>query len=176
MTAVAKNVSLYELSSAYNTLENLLTNPDVEIDDEYRQNLTKAFTEVQGSFNEKIENTVKIIKNFEGQISMVDAEIKRLQERKKVLSNKVEILRDGIKGSMEANGVDKIPSALFVITLGKPKEGSLLINVSPEELPEEYQCRITNIKVNKTLLKEDIKAGVIIEGCSIEQVRPLIIK
>lgn len=166
--------TLYEISTAFQQVEDLLTDPEFILDEEGQANLAAAYQSIEMDFHAKAENTVKMIRNFEGQAEMLDAEIKRLQARKKTMENKAEILRASLKGSMEATGIDKIKSALFNISLSKPKAGSVVINIPVEELPTEYQK--VKIEADKTAIKNDLKEGVWIEGVELETIRTLTIR
>ena len=143
--------TLYELSTAFQDLLNTLTDPEIQFDDESKENLVNAL------------NGIKM-----------DIQIKRLQARKQALSNKADFLRDIIKGTMEHTGIDKINSSLFSIALSKPKAGAVIINIPVEELPQEYQ-KVT-ITADKTALKNDLKDGVVIDGVEIEMNRTLSIR
>jgi len=161
--------TLYELSTAFQDLLNTLTDPEIQFDDEARENLVNALNGIKMDIHAKAENMTKIIRDLEGQADMVDVEIKRLQARKQALSNKAEFLRDIIKGT-----IDKINSSLFSIALSKPKAGAVIINIPVEELPQEYQ-KVTII-ADKTALKNDLKDGVVIDGVEIEMNRTLSIR
>jgi siphovirus len=166
--------TLYELSTAFQDLLNTLTDPEIQFDDEARENLVNALNGIKMDIHAKAENMTKIIRDLEGQADMVDVEIKRLQARKQALSNKADFLRDIIKGTMEHTGIDKINSSLFSIALSKPKAGAVIINIPVEELPQEYQ-KVTII-ADKTALKNDLKDGVVIDGVEIEMNRTLSIR
>lgn len=165
--------SLYELSSAYQSIVNALENNELE-NEELIANLQEALSQIEGDIYTKGENIVKMVKHFEAQAEMVAQEIKRLQARKQMFENRVKVLREGLKGAMEVNDINKIPSALFNIVLTDWKDGSVILSVEPEQLPKEYQ-RI-KIEADKVAIKADLKAGVVIDGAELEKVRTLMIK
>lgn len=167
--------SLYEISLAWQNLNAALESEEHEFGSpEYYENIKAVLSQIEGDFHEKAENVVKMARQFELEADLVDAEIKRLQARKKTLTNKSDTLRAGLKGSMEVNGVDKIKSTLFDITLSKPTVGAVVLEIAPEELPEEFQK--VKIEADKTALKEALKAGQVIEGAYLEEVRTLRIR
>lgn len=71
-------MKLYEITEQLENIKELLENP------EFADNadIAKALDAVQQDFDKKAENVVYVIKNTEGDIEVIDAEIKRLQAMK----------------------------------------------------------------------------------------------
>lgn len=166
--------TLYELSLGFQQVINLLTDPEMDFDEETQANLIETLNGIEMDIHQKCENMTKVIRDFESQAEILDSEIKRLMGRKKTLENKANFLRAGIKGTMENTGIDKVNSSLFSISLSKPKIGAVVINIPVEELPQEYQ-KVT-ITADKIAIKNDIKNGVVIDGVEIQEERTLTIR
>lgn len=166
--------TLYELSTEMQELENALLDGDLTPEKEDELRMLMAKTEID--FNDKVIATVKVLKNMENDVDIIDAEIKRLTARKKSIQSKVDWLKGGIKASMENNEIFKVKSPLFTVSLSDLVDGSVVIDCPIENLPEEYIKTKTTVEVDKSALKDDLKAGVYIEGCYIEQVRKFTIR
>ena len=139
--------------------------------------------------SEQIEDTINLIEEeFEGKAEMVAAyirelesdevgmksEIDRLSERRRVLSAKIDNLKDYLRQNMLASGKTNIKGKLFSITLGKPSP-VLDVLVPVEQLPEQY--RVVNFSADNAAIKAALKAGTEIKGCAITDGKPkLIIK
>ncbi|EJI7154843.1 siphovirus Gp157 family protein, partial [Enterococcus faecalis] len=78
--------TLYELSNDYLKVLSLAE----ELDD---GTLKDTLDSISDSIDLKVENTAKVVKELESNISIVEKEIKRLQSRKTTLSNNVKNLK-----------------------------------------------------------------------------------
>ena len=106
---------------------------------------------------EKIEGCLLVIKNKQAEAEAIDAEIKRLTERKRTLTNKEKWLREYVATSL--NG-EKFSTAR--VTVSYRKSESVEVTCAPENLPELF--RKTTYSPDKTNLKKALKDGVEIAG------------
>lgn len=152
---------LYELTEQFKQLQSI----DAEDSESFKLAMSETMDSIQVDFNEKAINLVKHTKNIDGDIAVLDSEIKRLQARKKALQNYIESFKDYLRSNMEATGISKIECPQFSITLGKPVKTVGIIN--EDIIPADY----LNIKTVVTPIKADIlkelKSGKIIPGCEI---------
>jgi hypothetical protein len=121
-----------------------------------------------GMLGDKIDATMSVVRGFEGQASVCDAESKRLATRKKSWDNQANLLRKYILECLITSGSDTIKTDLNTFTARK---GSPSLVVDDEELlPDEYVESSTEIisKVKKDELKKAIMAGAEIKGARIE--------
>ena len=65
---------------------------DWEFDEEQIEEVQNQFLKLEWDKNEKIDNTIKYIRNVEWDFENLDTEIKRLQELKKIKQLKIEKL------------------------------------------------------------------------------------
>jgi len=120
-------MKLYELTGDLIELESL------NLDDD---SLADTLEAVSGEFNDKAVAILKFTENMNGDINCLSSEIKRLQERKKVIENRKAKLRDYLLYNMEKSGVTKIECPFFTASIRKGSE-SVEIE-SSELLPDEY--------------------------------------
>lgn len=123
---------------------------------------------LQGMFEDKAVRIVHVLANNDSDVAAIDAEIKRLQDRKKVMVNGKERLKDYLRYNMEKTGVTKISSPLFTITLAKGR--SSVVVEDDSALPEDYK-RVT-VSPDKTLIAKAIKDGYDVPGARLEQGQP----
>ena len=143
-------MKLYEISGAILELQEKLDNAQ---DEDTKQCIQDTLESIDYSIEEKAENIVKIIRNYEGDISSIDAEIKRLQSMKKVKSNNIDSLREYLKTNLISINKPKVETPLFKITVGK---GQAKLEIEDEtKVPDEFIK--TRFEVDKTALKEALK-------------------
>lgn len=159
---------LYELAGIYNSLWALVEDEEMDL-----AQLEQAMQSVEGDIQEKAENMAKLIKQIDGDVTTIKAEIDRLAAKKKALENK----KDGIKAYLEEQlgiaGIDKVKTPLFTVAM---QNNPPSVNVVDESLiPKQYfipQDPVLDRKAVMTALKE----GQAVPGAEIKQGRSLRIR
>lgn len=154
--------TLYEMTSQMIGLKAMLDDPEVDFD------LTDTLDGLEGDIQDKAENLLAVVSNFGSDINQIDAEIKRLQARKKTLSGHQDRLREYLRCNMEAGGISKITCPLFSITLTKPRPVVQIDDA--DKIPDEY-IKVTRTPVKAEILRE-LKAGKEIPGTSLGESKP----
>ncbi|HGY0990848.1 TPA: siphovirus Gp157 family protein, partial [Enterococcus faecalis] len=116
--------TLYELSNDYLKVLSLAE----ELDD---GTLKDTLDSISDSIDLKVENTAKVVKELESNISIVEKEIKRLQSRKTTLSNNVKYLKGYLQDEMEKVGKTKIKGELFNVGI---QNNPVSVNIIDEKL------------------------------------------
>lgn len=161
------NVStLYELTDNYQRV--------LEMAEQLDEGLLKDTLEsIDEAIEVKAENTAKVIKELEGQIDILNKEVQRLNERKTTISNNANRLKLYLQEEMEKVGKKKIKGDLFNIGI---QNNPVAVYVTDEgKLPKiffEEQAP----KLNKKLLKEELKNGSTIAGAELRQTKGLRIR
>lgn len=149
---------LYELTT---DLKSILS------EDFDEQTLKDTLEAVGGEFNDKAISIIKLAENLNGDTSVIDAEIKRLQARKSAITNKQKQLREYLIYNMQESGISKVECPLFTASLRKGVEKVVIDNEML--IPDEYAQIEVVTKVNKTEIKKQLKAGVEIPGARLER-------
>ncbi|MBO1926672.1 siphovirus Gp157 family protein [Thiomicrorhabdus sp. 6S2-11] len=159
---------LYELTTELNELSHLAF--EVEDDQSFALAIADTMEALQMQFNDKAEALVKVAETLGANTTAIDAEIKRLQARKKTIVNRQTALKDYLRNNMEASEITKIESPLFTISLVK---GRAICEVTDEAaLPDEYMSVKTEIKPDKAALTKALKDGLEIAGARLTTSKP----
>ena len=146
-------MKLHEMSKDYiGFLESDLTGDD----------LTDCLDSIEDAIDEKASNIVKLVASLDVDVSGLDTEIKRLQARKKAVTNNQERLREYLRYNMEVTGITKIKHTLFNITLGKPTVTAEIVDI--DFLPDNYVNTEVVIKADKKAILKALKDGEDIPG------------
>lgn len=157
---------LYEITKQINEL--------LAMEDIPREQIEDTINLIEEEFEGKAEMVAAYISELEADEAGMKAEIDRLSERKRVLTTKIDNLKDYLRQNMLASGKTNIKGKLFSITLGKPSH-VLDVFVPVEQLPEQY-C-VVKFSADNAAIKAALKAGTEIKGCAITDGKPrLIIK
>lgn len=160
-------MKLYELTQNFLNLLDLLENPDIP-----KEVVESALEEVEGNFEDKAENIVKLIKSIEADIKGYKEEENRLSTRRKALENKAKSLKEYLQSSMKALEKESIKGKLFTIYTQK-NQPSLIID-DMDKLPSEYKRTVEEADNKK--IKEDLLNKVKIPGARIEVSKSLRIR
>src|SRR5699024_5450053 len=96
-------MKLYELSQNYNNLYDLLIDEDIPV-----EVIEEGLGEIEDKIEIKFENIAKLLTSLEGNIDTFKKEEKRLNQRRKVMENKVKSLKDYMLNQLEFMERNKI--------------------------------------------------------------------
>ena len=157
--------TLYELTGIFKQID------EMEGLDEENKGDTLEAIDWTDQFEEKVENTVKVIKNKEADVDQLKEEIDRLTKRKKSIDNDIVRLKTGLQGAFEITGHEKVKGLLFTVTLAKNQPS---VVVDEELLPKKYF--VQKLTPDTTTIKELLKAGKKVKGAVLQESRSLRIR
>lgn len=160
---------LYELDQRINELIANSVNPETgEVSDGFIEKLDALNMER----NEKIDNTMCLIKNLLSDAAGWEVEEKRLAELKKSAKNRAESLKNYLSQYMEA-GVEKFTSEHGKIGWRKSEK---VVVQDVDTLPEEFKKVKVEVKADLISLKNALKEDRKIDGVSLEEHQNIQIK
>ena len=155
--------SLYDLTGQFKELAVLMDGADEDLAIAVRDTLGA----IEAEFNDKALAVSRVILNMDGDIEAVDAEIARLEERKRILCNRKGQIVDYLRENMEAAQITKISCPLFTITLAKGRNS---VVVDDEKLlPDDLVSVKVTTTPNKKAIADQLKAGKEIKGARLER-------
>lgn len=162
--------SIYELTEDYIKLLSMAEDPDIE-----EEVFLDTLEGIEGALEDKAEGYAKVMRQLETNASGLDAEIKRLQERKTLVTKNVERMKKTLQTMMEATGKTKFKTELFSFNVQNNPPSLVLDSEDIETIPMEYLVP-QDPKIDKTKIKADIKAGKEITFAHMETSKSLRIK
>lgn len=133
---------------------------------------TQAISELEMDKDKKIRNIACWIRNLESDEKELAEQIKRFNERKTATKNKKESLKAYLAAFLDGK---KWENDEVKISWRRSESVEIDNGIDVRCLPEEY-LRYKDPEVNKTLLKTDLKAGKIINGCALVEKQNIQIK
>lgn len=148
--------TLYELTKTAYELQTMLETGDID-EEVFRDTLEGM------SGDEKIENVCKVIRNLEAQAAAFKAEKDRMADRQKTAENGVKRLKQSLLDYLVAANIKKRSAGLFTVSVGTSKA----VNITNEAaLPDRYFVP-QEPRLDKTMIGNDLKANVHVEGAEI---------
>lgn len=162
--------TLYELTNDWLMLMEMAEDPDIE-EDVFMDTLEG----IEGAIEDKADGYAKVIRQLEHDAAACEVEAKRFTEKKKFLENKIDHMKKSLQGAMELTGKTKFKTELFSFNV-QNNPTSVVVEVDINKIPKKY-LKPADPTVDKKLLKEDLKAGVELDGIAhLVQTRGLRIK
>jgi hypothetical protein len=162
-------MNIFNIQSEYQ----LLVNELIENGGEITPEIELALQINKDNFHSKSENFAYVTKQFDAEMDIIDNEIKRLQQAKKSREKTIQRLKDTIELAMLTFDIDKIETPLIKISFRKSES----VEVSDvNELPNEFKTIKLTETADKLKIKDALKSGMFISGCSIKSNRNLQIK
>jgi len=152
--------TLYELTEAITELGNM----------EEDEAVINTLEGMEMEFKDKANNIILLERNMTANIDAIDAEINRLQQRKKIRKNRIDGLKEYLRDNMERTGITKIECPLFTITCAKGRD--IVLIEDSNSLPDEYIEVETVEKPKKNMIlaalkdKKDVPGATLVKSKS----------
>ena len=142
--------TLYELTNEFQQLLDLIEQGEYD-----EQLLADTLEGLDGEIEVKADGYAKVIKEIEGSVSTIKAEIDRLGAKKSALDSSVKRLKEILETSMRATNKTKFKTDLFCFNIAK-NGGKQSLDIH-DEVPVEY-CK-TEIKPDNDLIRKALESG-----------------
>lgn len=152
---------LYELTDNYKKVMDMLEDDEINVD------VIKGTLEsIECAIEVKAHNTVALVKSLEMYSKGIEAEINRLEAKKKAVDNKQESLKSYLFGQLETAKLTEVKTQLFSI---KQQNGNPLVEIENEKLiPAKYKTAVpASFTIRKKEIAADLKAGKKVLGAKL---------
>ncbi|MBT2818527.1 siphovirus Gp157 family protein [Staphylococcus coagulans] len=159
--------NIFEINEKY--LEVLeMANQDVD-----PQIIEDTLESIESELHEKVDNTIGLKRSVDGDIDVIDKEIKRLQGLKKQKQNLSERLKQILRYTLEQRNLQGYRTPTNHIY---KRQNAPSVYVTNEKLISREYWVSQAPKLNKKQIKEDIKAGIEVAGAELQVTESLVIK
>lgn len=137
----------------------------IENGGELSEELEKKLDDSTLAFDKKAENVLKYMLNLDGDIDILDAEIKRLQQREKFRANAKTRLKDYLLMNMIRVDIKKIEHPAFTAVV---MDNPVSVEITNEKkIPTVFTEKRSTIYIDKTAIKNALKAGKDVPGAKL---------
>ena len=154
-------MKLYEITTQYQNIYALLQDPEFA----ENEDILTALDQIEDAFENKVQQTIFMMKNIESEIDPIDTEIKRLQAMKKARQNNIDRIKNRLRENMKAVGMSKLNCGLFSLSYRLQEANAVELDET-EFLANNLDEDLITVKVspNKTEIKRRLKNGEEIIG------------
>ena len=171
------NKSLFEIQDAMMTLLEYSVDPDTGEIIETEEEFNELYNSIQIDLQTKLDNTNCLQKMIDGEIDVIDKEIKRLTAEKKARERKREWLKNRVdyfvrsqftdeNGNLDTEGLNKYKLDLPHSKISYRKSDKVEV-VDIKKLPKEYIKTKVEENPDKVAINNAIKNGKEVEGAKI---------
>jgi len=161
-------MKLYEITGA---MAGLIQKYNEAESDEQLLELEKALKDTEITFNDKALAVAHHIQNVKSDISAVENEIERLEKLKGRLKKEEEFFKGYIKRSMEMVNSEKIHSPTLKLSIVKNPPSVLIVDENA--VPAQFKRTKIIVEVDKSLILQQHKMGLGVDGTIVEQKKRL---
>lgn len=112
----------------------------------------------------KTSNITYAFKNMDSEIDILEAEIKRLQDRKSATQKRKENLKKLVIECMETMGTKKISTPVGTVSI---RNNPVKLELEELSSDSEYVTEVVEYKVDRKAILKDLKLGKEIEGAKL---------
>ncbi|MCE5093501.1 siphovirus Gp157 family protein [Staphylococcus chromogenes] len=159
--------NLFQLSTSYQQVLDLIEqgmNPE---------DLKDTLDSIEVELNVKVDNTIGLKRSVDADVDAIDKEIKRLQGLKQQKQNFSDRLKNYLQDMLDVQGLQKFRTPTNYIY--KRKNAPSVYVTNEKVIDSDYWISQAP-KLNKKQIKEDIKAGITVEGAELRESESLVIK
>lgn len=163
--------ALYELAHDYRTAADKLADLDLD-----PQTIEDTLESLSGDLEVKATNTAFLIRNLEATAAAIKDAEAAMAARRKALENRAARIKDYVLANMMVAGIQKIECPHFRLAV---RDNPAAVEVyEPGLIPAEFmrQPEPPPPAVDKTAIKEALKAGQEVPGCKLTVGKRLEIK
>ena len=158
--------NIFEIASDFRQISDLVDDLDIELDE---QALMDSWEGTDGAFNDKAFAWLQVIKNKEADIKARKEVMDELSAKNKRDENAINRMKATLIQVMNYAGKKTAGTEILSATVcgngGKlPLVWADGIKEDPRLLPEEYQVQEVVVKANTDKIREDLDAGIPVQG------------
>jgi hypothetical protein len=155
------NLNIFQIEKEYLELANQL----IESGGECSPELELQLTINQDQLEQKARGYGFVVKQMESDVSIIDAEIKRLGELKKARLKTIERLETNVSQAMQLYQINRLETPTLKISFRKSES----VEIDNEaEIPAQFLKAKTTYTIDKTAIKEAIKKGEVVAGARLQ--------
>lgn len=145
-------------------LSAMLSIPDEELTEEQKLDLEQYLDELGQQEADKIDRFCQFVRIETERAEAIKAESKRLARKAQTAQSRIDYIKDRYLSIMQQHGVRKISGKVYTASV---RESQAVAIENQAVIPEEFWKVKEERSVDKAMVKNSIKAGIEVPGCSL---------
>ena len=161
------NTSIYDINKAFQSIVDMVADGELTQED-----FQQALAELEQSKVEKCGNAICYLNMRKQAIEAMKAEEKRISTQRKMLEKGNKSLEEAFAYVLKNMGDKEVITRYGVMKVRKNPPSVVIDDLS--KVPTKFQHQKIEVTIDKTAIKNAIKAGEKVDGCHIEQTEKLV--
>lgn len=154
--------TLYELTNEYEDIRTML-------DEDNEEEIKEKLNAIVMSVEDKVRNGIGLIRDLQGDVEKVDAEIKRLVKIKQSQEKNIEWLKNYYLDNLRYIGKSKVVTPIGTMTVAKAGGKRKMVIDDENLVPADFKFTRYEEVIDKDALRDSLENGEVIEGAHLEE-------
>lgn len=166
--------NLYELSKELRNIVDVLENDYDLLEQHEIDDIMDALSIKGDEINTKIDNYAKVLSRMSSNVSLLGSEIKRLQDKKKLVEKNIDRLKENLITGLSNIGVSKYKTDTVSVRVSETDKVDIL---DENDVPMDFKTEAVITKIDKQKIKRALKkGGTSIKGVTLVKSKYVVIK
>lgn len=167
-------MKLYELSTQYKHLVDILEAAQTGEESQDAEVIKDTLDAIEGAIEEKADNIARIINELTSVELAISAELERLSKRAATIKKQKESLKTYLMAAMQTAGKEKFKTNLYSFSI---KNNAPSVQILDESLiPAEFIRTKVETAPDKKAISELLKQQIPVAGCALVQTKSVSIR
>lgn len=145
-------------------LSAMLSIPDEELTEEQKLDLEQYLDELAGQEAEKIDRFCRFVRIETERAEAIKEESRRLARKAQTAQSRIDYIKARYLNTMQQHGIRKISGKVYAASV---RESQAVAIENQAVIPAEFWKIKEERSVDKVMVKNSIKAGIEVPGCSL---------
>ena len=145
-------------------LSAMLSIPDEELTEEQKLDLEQYLDELAGQEEDKIDRFCRFVRIETERAEAIKEESRRLARKAQTAQSRIDYIKARYLNVMQQHGVRKISGKVYTASV---RESQAVAIENQSSIPEQYWKVREERSLDKVMVKNTIKAGIEVPGCSL---------
>jgi hypothetical protein len=145
-------------------ISNILAVPDEDLTDEQKALFEEYAEFLAGQEEDKVDGFVAFIRSEDARADFLREEAKRLTNAARCIEAKLARLKTHYQYTMQSHGLKRVNGKAYSVSL---RATPVVLVENEQQVPKEYWRIKTETSVDKTAVRDALKSGAVVPGCSL---------
>jgi hypothetical protein len=145
-------------------ISNILAVPDEDLTDEQKALFEEYAEFLAGQEEDKVDGFVAFIRSEDARADFLREEAKRLTNPARCIESKLARLKTHYQYTMQSHGLKRVNGKAYSVSL---RATPIVLIENEQAVPKEFWRVKSETSVDKTAVRDALKSGAVVPGCSL---------
>jgi hypothetical protein len=145
-------------------ISNILAVPDEDLTDEQKALFEEYAEFLAGQEEDKVDGFVAFIRSEDARADFLREEAKRLTNAARCIETKLARLKTHYQYTMQSHGLKRVNGKAYSVSL---RATPVVLVENEQQVPTIFWRTKTETSIDKTAVRDALKSGAVVPGCSL---------